>query len=155
MYKFREAVRPILLWSVLITVLSGCGGGGDAGTASGSSSDGAPPPSSSPPSGSSSLSVTWDAPTTDADGTCSADLSGYIIHYGVRSRIYPLNDMVPVNAVSCVDSGTEPVAGCGNSMVCTYTINNLGAANWYVAVQAYDNVGNRSIYSNEIVRTVQ
>lgn len=115
----------------------------------------APTPAPPPSSGTGEMTVTWDAPTTNADQTCLSDLSGYRIVYGTASRVYQLNETVAVNAASCVDSGTAPVPGCGNSSVCTYTVRGLGAGTWYVAVQAYDAAGGYSNNSNEIVRSVQ
>jgi ABC-type glycerol-3-phosphate transport system substrate-binding protein len=59
---------PVFVLALLL-IITGCGGGGD-----GSSND----------SGSStnSATLTWDAPTTNVDGTPLTDLAGYKVYYG-------------------------------------------------------------------------
>lgn len=113
-----------------------------------------PTPAPTPTPGDGTITVSWDSPTTSVDQTCLTDLSGYRISYGVASRNYTASESVMVNAAACVDSGTEPVAGCGNTRICTYTVRGFGSGTWYLAVQAYDNAGNLSNFSNEVVRTL-
>lgn len=88
------------------------------------------------------------------DQSCLNDLSGYQISYGVNSGTYTSSEGIAVNAIACVDSGREPVAGCGNMRICTYTVRGLGNGTWYLAIQAYDAAGNLSNFSNEVVRTL-
>ena len=49
--------------------------------------------------------LSWDAPTTNADGTPLTDLAGYKVYYGTSSHTYSQNIDV--------------------SNVTTYTVNNL------------------------------
>lgn len=80
------------------------------------------------------VSLSWDAPTTNEDGTQLTDLSGYKVYYGNLSGEY---------------SNTEDV---GN--LTTYKVTNLGDGEWYFVVTAYDTSGNESAYSNEVSETI-
>jgi fibronectin type 3 domain-containing protein len=101
----------------LLLTISGCGDGG-----SGSSISGA------------SVTLTWDAPTTNSDGSPLTDLNGYKIYYGTSSGNY-----------------TE-VIDIGN--VTSYTIGNLSSGIYYFAVTAYNTSGNESDFSNEVSKTL-
>jgi len=82
------------------------------------------------------VALSWDAPTTNADGTPLADLAGYKVYYGNCSGNYSQN----------IDVGNVP----------TYTVDNLtDGLTYYFAVTAYDTSGNESRYSNEVSRTIQ
>jgi hypothetical protein len=109
----------ILIQSLLLTI-SGCGGGvGDSGT-------------NTP--GNSAI-LTWEAPTTNSDGTILTDLDGYKVYYGTSPGTYG----TPLNV--------------GN--VTTYTIGNLSSGTtYYFAVTAIDISGNESDYSNEVSKTI-
>lgn len=76
------------------------------------------------------VNLSWDAPTTNEDGTPLTDLSGYKVYYGNLSGEY---------------NNTEDV---GN--LTTYKVTNLGDGEWYFVVTAYDTSGNESAYSNEV-----
>jgi hypothetical protein len=76
--------------------------------------------------------LSWDAPTTNADGTPLTDLAGYKVYYGTPSRNYSQN----------IDVGN----------VTTYTVDNLTEGlTYYFAVTAYDTGGNESGFSNEAI----
>jgi hypothetical protein len=80
--------------------------------------------------------LSWDAPTTNADGTPLTDLAGYMVYYGNSPGNYFQNMNV--------------------DNVTTYTVNNLtDGLTYYFAVTAYDTLGNESRYSNEISKTIQ
>ncbi|UCF19738.1 MAG: fibronectin type III domain-containing protein [Gemmatimonadota bacterium] len=84
-----------------------------------------------PPTG--SVTIAWDAPTTNADGTPLSDLAGYRIHFGEMSPLTPANS-------AAIDVGN----------VTTYTITDLEAGTYYFAVRAIDLNGNASNLSNEV-----
>jgi hypothetical protein len=77
--------------------------------------------------------LTWNAPTSNMDGTPLSDLSGYKIYYGTASGVYG----------SPLDVGNQT----------SYTFNSLGTGTYYFAVSAYNASGSESNLSNEIVRT--
>lgn len=86
-----------------------------------------------PPSafaGTSSVTLAWDAPTTNADGTPLTDLAGYKLYYGPSSGNYTQN----------IDVGA----------VITYKAANLPDGLYFFVVTAYDTMGNESDYSNEV-----
>jgi hypothetical protein len=77
------------------------------------------------------VTLSWDAPTIDADGTPLTDLAGYKVYYGKQHLNYKSKIRV------------------GN--VKEYTITNLAKdVNYYFAVTAYDASGNESAYSSEL-----
>ena len=78
-----------------------------------------------------SVTLSWDAPIKNANGTPLTDLAGYNVYYGRQHRNY------------------ESKIRVGN--VKEYTITNLAKdVNYYCAVTAYDSSGNESSYSDEI-----
>jgi hypothetical protein len=83
---------------------------------------------------SSNVTLSWDAPTTNADGTPLTDLSGYKVYLGTAPRTY----------TSSVD------AGVATSMVLT---NLTQGTTYYFAVTAYDTGKLESGYSNEVTKT--
>jgi hypothetical protein len=77
------------------------------------------------------VTLSWDAPNTNADGTPLTDLSGYKIYYGTSSHNYS----------TAIDVGN----------VTEYMVGNLeNVVVYYFAVTAYDTSGNESEYSNEV-----
>lgn len=80
--------------------------------------------------------LSWNAPTTKADGTPLTNLAGYKVYYGKASRKYSTQ----------IDVGN----------VLIYQANNLSDnVTYYFAVAAYDTSGNESGYSNEASKKVQ
>jgi hypothetical protein len=76
------------------------------------------------------ISLAWDAPTSNADGRPLTDLAGYKIYYGTASGTYDHS----------IDVGK----------VTTYTLTGLAQGQtYYIAVTAYDTSNNQSGYSNE------
>ena len=112
--KLLGGVAILILFSLL-----GCGGGG--GGSSGSGSVG-------------SATLTWNAPTTNADGSPLTDLAGYKIYYGTSSGNYSVS--VDVRNVT------------------TYTVDSLSSGKYYFAVTAYDTSNNESGYSNEVSKQI-
>ncbi len=80
--------------------------------------------------------LSWDAPTTNADGTAPTDLAGYKVYYGTSSGNY----------TSTINAGN----------VTTYQITNLtNGLIYYFAVTTYNTSENESGYSNEVSKTIQ
>jgi Fibronectin type III domain len=78
------------------------------------------------------VTLSWDAPTENADGSALADLKGYKVHYGVASKDY---------------SDTIEVANPG---LTTYVVQNLPAGTYYFAISAYNSTGTESSLSGEV-----
>jgi len=75
-----------------------------------------------------SVTLAWDAPTTNVDGSPLTNLAGYWLYYGTASGVFTTNINI------------------GN--VTTYTISNLPYGTYYFAVKAYNSTNNYSDYSS-------
>ncbi|UCH81748.1 MAG: fibronectin type III domain-containing protein [Nitrospiraceae bacterium] len=82
-----------------------------------------------------SVTLSWTAPKTNADGTAiTDDLAGYIVYYGQESGSY----------TDTVDIGNYTSA----------FISNLTSGTWCFSVTAYDYAGNESDVSEEVCKTL-
>ena len=79
------------------------------------------------------LSISWQAPTENVDGSPLTDLSGYTIYYGQNPGDY--TEQVDVN----------------NANATNYSVT-LAAGEYYVAMTALDLEGNESALSNEVIK---
>ncbi len=82
-----------------------------------------------------SVSLSWQAPTQNVDGTALTDLAGFRIYYGQISGSY--TDHVDV---------TSPTS--------TAQSLTLPSGTYYFAMTAVDGSGNESAYSNEVTKTL-
>lgn len=81
-----------------------------------------------------SVTLSWQAPTQNTDGTALTDLAGYKIYYGLD----------PQNFSNVIDI---PTAG-----VTTYVVENLTPDTWYFAATALNGSGTESDFSSTITR---
>lgn len=102
----------VLVICFFLFIIAGCGSGGGSGIPE------------------AAVILTWEAPTTNADGTPLTDLAGYKIYYGPGSENYTYS----------VNNGNTT----GTS------ISNITAGTWCFAVKAYDTFGNESDFSDEV-----
>lgn len=104
-----------------LIMFAGCGGGGGtAAVVSGGGGAGG--------SVVTSVTLSWDNPQTNTDGTTITDLGGYRVYYGLSSD--SLSSSVDVgNSVSCVINDLAP------------------GSTYYFAVTTYDTAGNESDFS--------
>jgi hypothetical protein len=126
--SWRKPIAPGLLAVVLVAALAACSG--DTPTSpSGSGGD------ITPPDDTGSVTLMWDAPTTDADGSGPLiDLVGYTVCYGVTSN--RLDNCAQVGNVTSVEL-------------------QIPAGTYFFAVRAVDTWGNQSDFSNVIQVTVE
>ena len=82
--------------------------------------------------------LTWDAPTTNIDGSPLTDLAGYKVYHSQASGVYTDTDSKDVGNVTSINIQN--------------TIGNL-KGNWCFVVTAYDIALNESDYSNEVCAT--
>jgi fibronectin type 3 domain-containing protein len=81
--------------------------------------------------GGAQASLTWDAVTTNADGTPITDLAGYRVYHGTSSGSYGMP----------LDAGPQTM----------YVVTGLESGKrHYFAVTAYDTSGNESVVSDEV-----
>jgi hypothetical protein len=85
---------------------------------------------------SNTVTLSWQAPTENADGSALMDLKGYKVHYGSASKSY--SDVVQVT----------------NAGLTTYVVQNLPAGKYYFAVTAYNATGIESSLSGEVATQV-
>jgi hypothetical protein len=83
----------------------------------------------------SQIQLSWNPPTTRADGSPLTDIAGYTIHYGQRSRTYTFAKLVG-NQTSAGLSGLVP------------------GRTYFFAVTAYDSAGHESSLSDEVSKVV-
>jgi hypothetical protein len=81
---------------------------------------------------SNAVTLSWQAPTENSDGSALMDLKGYKVHYGSASKSY--SDSIQVS----------------NSGLTTYVVQNLPAGTYYFAVTAYNASGKESSLSGEV-----
>jgi hypothetical protein len=145
-------IGALIACTVLFGALAGCGGGdgGASAASTGStptSQDPTTPASSSSapastPSGTSTadtgfVSLAWQVPTTNTNGSALTNLSGYVINYGQSATA--LNNAVKIDSPSTV----------------SYVVDNLAAGTWYFAISAVASDGTQSSLSNVVSTTVQ
>jgi hypothetical protein len=110
-----------LLFFLIFLISGGCGG--TSGSGSSSTSPG-------------SITLAWDAPKTNADGSSLNDLAGYRLYYGTA----------PGADDHSVDVGN----------MTTYTLTGLTKGNtYYIIVRAYDTSNNESANSNQVSGTAK
>jgi hypothetical protein len=88
----KKKIFSLIIVSLIITVLAGCGGGGG---------------SSNPTNATGSVSLAWDVPTTYVDGTPVTGQVGFKVYYGTASRTY--THFIDVKTVpSCTVNALAP-----------------------------------------------
>jgi len=83
-----------------------------------------------------SVTLSWQAPTLNEDGTPLTDLTGYEVRYGESAGQYSQTLSLPSAALTSV------------------TIEDLAPATWYFAVKAVNSAGTQSSFSNEAWKTI-
>jgi Putative Ig domain len=88
------------------------------------------------PAGQGTVTLSWQAPTHNEDGTLLTDLAGFEVHYGQVAGQY---------------SETLSLPSAGLTSV---SIEDLAPATWYFAVKAVNSAGVQSSFSNEATKTI-
>lgn len=89
-----------------------------------------------PASTASSVTVSWQAPADNTDGSVVTNLTGYKIYYGEAPRNYSSTIQVPTTGLM------------------TYVVENLSPGQYYFAVTAYNSLGEESDFSPEVSTVV-
>jgi hypothetical protein len=87
--------------------------------------------------GSGSVTLAWQPPTENADGSALTDLSGYKIYVGASAGAYDYREI-----------------RLDNPGLTAYVVDNLEPGTYYIAATAFNSSGVESHYSGEIVKTV-
>jgi hypothetical protein len=99
------------------------------------------------------VTLGWDVPTNNTDGSPLNDLAGYELSIGSspgnysRKIIIPLGDKLLTCNNSDVNSKPKATAKC------SYTVTGLKQGDYYLVVRAYNKIGLKSAYSNEVKKT--
>jgi len=88
-------------------------------------------------SGSGAVTLTWQPPTQNADGTPLTDLSGYKVYVGTNSNDYTYREI-----------------RLENPGLSAYVVDNLAPGTYYFAATAFNSAGVESSFSGEVVRRV-
>ena len=83
------------------------------------------------------MTLTWQPPTENSDGTPLTNLAGYTVYYGTASQSYSQSIKL------------------SNPGLSTYVVDNLPAGTYYFAIAAYDSSGAQSSFSPEVSAAVQ
>jgi hypothetical protein len=83
-----------------------------------------------------SATLTWVAPTVNADGTPLTDLAGYFVRYGTTSGTYSTNLRL------------------ADATLGMYVVQNLPSGTYFFTVAAFDTSDNVSTNSNEVSKTI-
>lgn len=141
----KDLTKATLALSVL---LSGCGGGGGSDPVGG----GTPAaPAGEPPESTARVSIAWNSAPLNVDGSCTAGVQGYRVSLGLSPGLYSREDWVGGDQLICTNVDTTP---CGGVQRCSYTVEGLSSASWYISVQTVDVFGNFSDYSDAVIATV-
>ena len=82
------------------------------------------------------MTLSWTAPTENADGSPLTDLAGYVIYYGESPGIYP--NRIPID----------------NPGITSFVVEDLLPRTYYVVATAFNSAGVESGFSNETSKTV-
>lgn len=120
-YSFR--ILKTVACFAMLALMSGCGGGstGDTGVVV--------------TPGSNAVTLTWEVPESNTDGSALDDLSGYKVYYGTASGVYT-NSVDVGHVTSTIIDGLESGA--------TYSFS----------ITAYDSSGNESDFCTEVNTTI-
>ena len=77
-----------------------------------------------------SITLTWDPPTENTDGSYLENLAGYVIYYGTQAQ-----DLCNTIALS-------------NPGLTSYVVDNLALGTWYFSITALNSVDQESALSN-------
>ena len=84
-----------------------------------------------------SVTLSWQAPTSNTDGTALTNLAGYRVHYGTAPGNYTESLQLADQALTSV------------------VIEDLAPARWYFAVKAYNSAGIESDFSDLVNKLIE
>ncbi|MCW9012946.1 MAG: fibronectin type III domain-containing protein, partial [Gammaproteobacteria bacterium] len=100
--------------------------------------------------------LSWTSPTRNSDDSCLSGIEGYRVSFGSASGIYTQTVDLSLSGgeVLCTQSDFDAV--CNEPiMSCSYSTTPLSAGTWYFVVQAQDQSGVYSMYSNEASKIIE
>jgi hypothetical protein len=82
------------------------------------------------------VTLSWQPPTQNTNGSPITDLAGYMIHYGTAPADY------------------KQVARIQNAGLTRFVLDNLAKGTYYFAISAYNTNGLESELSGEVMATL-
>ena len=113
---------------------AGVSNGSTSGNGTGGSGSTPPPPTTTTTT--TSVTLSWQPPTQNTNGSPITDLAGYVIHYGTTSADY------------------RQTAKVKNAGLTRFVVENLAKGTYYFAISAYNSKGLESELSGEITTTL-
>ena len=126
-------VKRLLIYIAFLFFLNGCGSSGGGGS---SGSDASSSGVSVVPKGDGTALVSWTPPTQNTDGSPLTDLAGFKIYYGTFPGEYEEPKIV------------------NNPGMSSLLVEDLGEADWFFAMTAFNTSGIESVYSDEVFKTI-
>jgi hypothetical protein len=114
-----------------------CSGAGESSRPASTFRTATPPPPPPPPPATGSITLGWEPPTTNTNGSPLTDLAGYRIYWGTALGAYP-------NSITLNDPGLT-----------AYVLNGLPAGTYYLVNVAFNAAGTASEFSNVASKTIQ
>ncbi len=126
--------KKLLIYTTFLVFLNGCGGGSNSSNDNDSSAikSGV----GIGPVGDGTALISWISPTENTDNSTLTDLAGFKIYFGIFPGEY--DNSITVNNVG----------------LSSYLVENLGAADWFFVVTAFNSSGIESGYSKEVFKTI-
>jgi|GEM_PF-6701530 len=99
------------------------------------------------------VKLAWNVPTTNSDGTTLSDLAGYELSFGTSPGNYSRKILIPLRdkSLDCNGSGHDQESDIVKR--CNYTVTGLREGNYYFVISAYNSRGEKSMNSNEVMKT--
>lgn len=95
--------------------------------------------------------LTWEAPTTNTDGSLLTDLAGYTVYYSrTRGRLKKMKTLALTSKELFCTEITRGEQRKKGRTECTYTVPGLDQGVYYFSVRAYNSEGRESDASNEV-----
>ena len=127
-------VKSLLIYTAFIFLLNGCA---DVGTGGSDSDSGSSSGATVLPKGDGTALVTWTAPAQNTDNSPLTDLAGFKVYYGIFPGEY----------------GTPEIIN--NPGASSFLVENLGVADWFFTVTAFNSMGIESSYSQEVHKQIK
>jgi hypothetical protein len=125
-------VRKSLLATLVILALGLTSGCHDNSSSAGSAASSSASSTTPTPGSANAVTLSWEPPTENTNGTSLNNLSGYRIYYGERSGDYTTSIEV------------------ANPGVTTYVVENLPSGQYYFSMTSYTSSGAESGFTPEV-----
>jgi hypothetical protein len=99
------------------------------------------------------VTLGWDVPTNNTNGTPLTDLAGYELSIGSSPGNYTNSVIIPLGDKLLTCNNSDYNSNPNATLKCNYTVTGLKQGDYYLVVRAYNKIGLKSAYSNEVKKT--